>query len=331
MRLLTIALTVALATFIVDGALADTFRFDANGSASGNWNTGNNWWNATQSSRGNVPDTDDDTEILTGKTCTLDTDDQVLSLDVQGTATFNTGQYDLTLTASGALQLSSTSAVLNIDDDGVILCSGLSTATEHTIHGKVYLKDDGSVLKFSDSGHITGYGAIRGEHSSATIKIAADKTLTSFLATGGITGALQIIDDDAGDGSFFENQGIVDADYSGETLLIDVRGDDDTNKEGLTDTDIAKWRCSCGGKLEFGANLDEYGEAIELDGDFFLSGTESEMEFNASSFSTEGRLKMSGGLMDVNQSIEMGTTGDKLMEMTGGTIDVAPSMTFTHN
>ena len=143
------------------------------------------------------------------------------------------------------------------------------------------------------------------------------------MTTTGITGALQI----AGDGSFV-NQGIVNANYSSggnETLLIDVGGD-------LNDSSGDRWHATAAGAiLRFASTIgtiDTSGDR-ELDGNFLISGSSTaEIEINHV-ITTNGRLEMSDGLLDVNENFIMGSVGFP-MAMTGGTIDVPAGYKFTH-
>jgi hypothetical protein len=78
----------------------------------------------------------------------------------------------------------------------------LSNTGTHTIDGELRLAVASATLSIADSPTINGRGMINGQDSDAIIKIAADKTFTNTLTTGGIMGALKIIDATI-DGNFF--------------------------------------------------------------------------------------------------------------------------------
>jgi hypothetical protein len=319
MKLNTV-LTIALAMFIVVGTANAADRY-FRGTTDQDWNETGNWssTSCTGATGASLPGDSDYAVICDGVTCNLDMDDKVGTLDVQGAGVLNTGTYDLEISAAGGLQLSNALAVINIGSSGVILCSEESTGTTHSIDGQVYLEASSSLLQFtadSGTGHtITGDGAIVGEDGSAQIEIAsAAKTLTSGVA---IEGQLQI----SGVGNF-TNAGTVEANAAG-TVDIAITGE-------LDDTDGAnRWKASSENAiLKFNSSITSIGGS-SLQGEFVISGHSSAKIQVDEPLTVQHRLKMSNGVLDVNQNLTMGS-GTNYMLMTGGYIDVVSGATFTH-
>jgi hypothetical protein len=293
MRLLNIVLTVALATFIVDGALADTQfqQSDTEGGAYYPWDNSNNWNNGIPAAgvKAIIPD---------GLTATVDSASDVCGyVDIDGT---------------GQVQILASSK-LTFDGDG--------SDRESTIeaNGRVYLKASTSELAVIDDNHtISGAGAVVGEDNSATISIATSQSLTNNLCTLGIVGHLQI--NGAGN---FTNQGIVNANASG-TLSVAVTG-------ALDDTAGSnRWKATASGaKLNFDSAIGSIGGG-SLAGEFVISGaSDAEIEVNEP-ITNSHRLNMSNGIFDVNQDLTMGDDSSFYLDWTGGHIEVAANKTFTH-
>jgi len=325
MKLNTV-LTIALAMFIISVTTASGTPYTWQGGTT-NWGTNTNW------SPTGVPNGSGDTVTIGDQTNDpiLDTSRTIGKVTIAAGGQLLIGAN--TLTTAAALDIDSASGgtsagVLRLDNASSQLT--LTGAVTHEIDGEIRLEASGATVNITtNNSTFSGAGMINGQDDGAVIGIAEDQTLTNRLATIGIVGALQITSSGK-----FHNQGIVEADYDGGTLLIDVSGSGGTVP--LTDTGVAKWRCSCGGKLEFSNSLDDQSQPVSLAGDFFLSGADSEIHFDAQSyvgtfFTTSGRLVMSAGLLDVDESVTMGTSITETAEITGGTIDVAAGKTFRHN
>ncbi len=307
MRLFRIALTIALAIFIIDGtASATTFQevtMDAT-STYYPWNESDNW-------TAGIPAAGIQAVIPTGLTATVDTASDIAGyLDIQGT---------------GAVVIQA-GAKLTLDGDGTARTSSIAASA------RIYLEGSGAELAVIDDDHtLLGYGKVVGQHDDARITVTAGETLTNYLAavdpsTAGITGHLEM----SGAGSF-TNQGIVNADTSG-TLLVNVSGT-------LDDSSSGQWRASAASSLlEFGNALDDPNAALALVGDFFITHASAEIQIDemtgytgaAPFFLTTGHLEMSGGTLDIDENTQMGSEGESA-SITGGQIVVAPGMAFTHH
>jgi hypothetical protein len=325
MKLNTV-LTIALAMFIVVGTANAQDKY-FRGTTDQDWSKTSNWSDSscTGTTGATLPGATDDVAICDGVTCDLDSGRTIGKVDVQGAGILNTGANTLTISEAGGLKLSDALAVLNIGT-GAVACTADSTGTKHTIDGTLNLTDASSDLQFTtNSAEVTGSGSIVGQDDEAAISIASGKTLTNSLATTnkGIVGTLEI----SGDGNF-TNHGIVNAN-GGDLLLIDITGT-------LSDNASASWKAtSAGSLLEFTDSLDDHTTSISIYGDFQISHANAEIQIDqmdnlTSAFTTTGHLDMSAGLFDLNESVTMGSAGNT-MNVTGGTIDLAAGMVFTHN
>ncbi len=269
---------------------------------------------------------------VTDGTLAMYADVTVSSATISGTGTVTTGAYTLTITGASGLTIDA-DGVLNVNDGGTVVLSGGGTPS---IDGTINLlyTSSGSTLAFTTSDHTLSYdssaGSIVGANVACQITLGSNNLdLISYIT---IRGALEITDE-AGSptGTTFTNSGLVHANVSG-TLLLDIRGTlDDGNV--IVDTDDDRWQAStnASAKLEFASTI---GTLSELEGDFVLSLGEIEINH---ALTTVGLLEISGdGTLDVNattymgQDFEQGVKLARSMSATGGTLDVASSMTFTH-
>lgn len=331
MRLFKLALTIALAMFIIDGATAQAqTTYYSNGDVS--WRDNNAWQTGSCSGTpagAAYPVAGDTAYICAGDTVSLGANDEaVLVLNIAGT--LNTGSNTLTISGAGCDLNVTGTGVLNIQDQGMVLIS--SSATGHSIetNARINLVADESVFRIAANTTIGGSGAIVGSDGSAGIEVRDSVTFTS---TTTIAGHLEIRDYDyPNESGSFTNQGTVHANSNGGTLLVNVRGTLDDNSSG-------QWRASNGGLLEFGNHLDDQDVRLQLQGDFFISGSGSEIQFDeqpnysgAASypfFLTTGHLEMSDGTLDVDEDVSMGSI-DEYALITGGQIVVAQGMKFEH-
>ncbi len=224
--------------------------------------------------------------------------------------------------------------VLNIDAtvDCIIVHAGgrlylgrtltLTGPGPSTVDGLVGLYAPTSQLAFSTRDHaVEGSGSIAGYHEDAAISIADGITLTNAVT---IRGVLQI----NGPGNF-TNQGIVNANSNG-MLLVNVSGT-------LNDNSSAEWRASAANAiLEFGDALDDLDTALALDGDFYITSGEIQIdemtEYTGAApfFLTTGHLEMSDGALDVHENTQMGCAEENA-SITGGRIIVAAGVEFKHH
>lgn len=249
-------------------------------------------------------------------------------LDVDASLTINSGATvtayshvdvadSITVTIDGVSDVAtldiqeSTSQTSTINPSGSIQIN----ATNSTYYGQLLISGTGTHTIQGSS------GAIQGNSDDALISIASGKNLDS---TTNIVGHLEI----SGSGNF-QNNGIVDANTSG-TLLVNVTG---TTSIGGSSGD---WKATANGaKLEFGGNLDDNDSdnAISMSGDFVISNSAEiqidELASLSSAFTTTGHLDISSGTLDSQGNVTMGSDGNP-MNATGGSITVAPGMTFIH-
>ncbi len=302
MRLFKLALTIALAMFIIDGATAQAqTTYYSNGdvtwTATDAWQTGSCSGTAAGA---NYPQAGDTAIICTCDTVTLDANATCANTTIQHDATIYDGDstYVLTITGSGGLEIESY-GVLEFDGSGGVTLSG---GGEHTVDGVIELKDTGADLTISASNAILrGSGEISGQHASAVISIGNGIELTSNLETIGITGYLEI----TGDGTF-ANQGRVYANSAGNTLKISVATVEDSDNGGTVSGTNFRWGVNTsGGKLLFST------DATGLYGDFYVHA---------------GTLQVGedpGG----TEEIDVSSAGNILFD--GGTITVGVDDSFT--
>ena len=212
------------------------------------------------------------------------------------------------------------SGILIIDRATLTLtgCSGAYS----TVDGIVVLTDKHSKLCFTTNHHsVSGSGIVVGTDDDAEVNVGSWITLTSSVT---VCGHLKI----AGRGSF-ANNGLVRASGNG-TLKIEVAGTLDDGAVSVP-SDDDRWQASASGAtLEFASTI---GTLNELEGDFVLSAGTIQIDH---ALATVGRLEISGGTLDVNATMYMGqdyivgVQPARSMSATGGTFDVASSVTFTH-
>ena len=318
-------LTLALDIFVLAGATAfgDTF-YSRNGG--GNWNNTSAWslsdCTGGQPPAGDFPQAGDDAIVCGGDLIDVNTNSTVDSLRIDD-GEVDTGAFDLTITDAAGLTIAA-NELLDVSGAGGVTLSGGGT---HTVNGRIDLVAANSDLTISGSdATISGIGEVDGQNDGALISIASGKKLTSALNTAGtgITGALQI----TGDGSF-TNNGIVNANdgsaASRDTLLIDVGG---TLADG---NNANRWRVAADAAvLQFASTI---GTLSELDGNFVMtSGNSSSKIIFDHTLTTNGKLVMSVGVVDVNENVTMGKDDPSgvFLDMSGGLVDVEPGDTFTH-
>ncbi len=311
MRLFKLALTIALAMFIIDGvaAMADTHVFEEDvddGSGNYLWQTAANW------DLGSVPSAGDEAEIRNGLTAVVrGTSDICGFVDIQGNG-------EVVVEAS---------AKLTLDGNGTARTSAIAS------DARLYLEGSGAELAVIDDDHtLSGAGKVVGQDDAAKITVTTGETLTNSLtavdpSTAGITGHLEI----SGAGNF-TNNGIVNADTGGESaarLKIAVTGT-------LEDTTGDHWMATAANSiLSFDSALVTISADGMLSGNFVISGSSSaEIENHEQCLRTEGRLEMSDGLLDVQECLTMGDNTNYFMSISGASgnpqIVVAYGKTFNH-
>ncbi len=333
MRLFKLALTIALAMFIINGATAQAATYYSR--TDGAWRTPATW--SYDSCDGGAvgdstyPDSGDDV-IVCDDTVTLSGTETCDSLTIQQNGEVDTGANSLTISDSAGLDIDS-GGLLDVSGSGGVTLTGGGV---HPIDGTIELDVANSDLTISTvNATLSGDGEVDGQNNGALISITAGETFTNALDTIGITGALQITG-----AAFFLNQGIVEANDSTtnrDTLLVAVSGASSTAP--LDDNSSGQWKASNGGHLEFSNALDDQDARLQLQGDFFISGSGSEIQFDeqpnysgAASypfFLTTGHLEMSDGTLDVDEDVSMGSINEYAL-ITGGQIVVAQGMTFEH-
>ena len=230
---------------------------------------------------------------------------QTLTVDCDATVHLTTNAtYDNFVVNSGG--------TLNIYSPVTLTLNGGGTST---VNGTINLLGAGSELKFTTYNHsVIGNGAIVGQHASA--KIAIDGyTLINCIT---ISGRLEITD--GASTGIFINQGRVRADASG-TLEISV--------DEVRDSSQGLWQSMhCDAILLFDSTIATM-TAGNMDGDFELFAGIIRLD---EPLTTDGRLMMSGGTLDVNQNTTMNADNNSLFcYICGGTIEVAAGKTFTHH
>jgi hypothetical protein len=281
-------------------------------------------WSGTSCAAGSgqtIPGASDGVIICPSKTCNLDADRTVRSMDVgdsgAGAATFNTGTFDLTLTDSAALDVSAASSVVNVNNSGALILTGGGAADLAASTSEVRLLGATSVYRVASSAafSLTGDGAIVGSDASAGIEIGYFTGTTPAVLTSSvdIRGALAIRDVASQVGSF-TNNGIVEANASGN-LTLAVSGT-------LEDSAGDRWLASSANSstLKFDAALVTISTDGKLSGNFKISDASSRIWID-NPLVTEGRLEMSAGILDVDQDLTMGNDSSNFASITGGMID----------
>ncbi len=263
MRLFKLALTIALAMFIIDGAVAQAqTTYYSNGDVS--WRDNNAW--QTGSCSGTAagaayPVAGDTAYICAGDTVSLGANDEAVKiLNVAGT--LNTSSNTLTISQTGCDLNVTGTGVLNIDDLGTVLITGGGTGHSIDENARIYLLYDDSVLRITtNSATIGGSGAIYGYDGAAGVEIGNSVALTSST---NIQGHLEIRDVDQESGSFV-NQGKVYANRASGSLTISVTSVTDTDNGGTVSDTNFRW-----GVNETSAKLLFKVDATALVGDFFV-------------------------------------------------------------
>ncbi len=243
MRLFKLALTIALAMFIIDAATANATvnTFSENTPSDGvyKWSTAANWSDG-------VPDATDRAVIPDNLTCTIYAGDSNAVAD--------------TISVAGTLNIQ-TYMKLSLDnsDDNI---AADPDDSEVTGDGFINLQASGSELAFISNDHaVSESGAIVGQSASAFISIASGIKLTSSTT---IQGALEI--KDATTSGSFENQGKVYANSASGTLKISVDSVTDTDNGGTVSDTNFRWGVNASqAKLLFVEN-----DVTGLLGDFFV-------------------------------------------------------------
>jgi len=320
MKLFKLALTIALATFIVDGATVyATDEFESNGS--GDWDNAASWTCVSGGGcTSSYPETGDSAKVIDGDVITLDAAATCGSLWIYD-GEVDTSSHSLTIEDSSGLTIEATE-LLDVSDAGTVTLSG--GGTSHTVDGTLDLDVASSTLSITESATIDGSGEIRGQNNSAVISVASGKTLRLHSSTS-IKGHLEI----SGSGNF-TNEGTVEAngigsDGSPDILRIAVTGT-------LEDAAGDRWKASAAySVLSFDSALTTISTEGRLSGNFVISSNATaEIENNKQCLATDGRLDMSNGFLDVNECMTMGDGANYFMSMTGGYIDIATGKCFTH-
>jgi hypothetical protein len=319
MKLFKLALTIALATFIVDGATVyATDEFESNGS--GDWDNAASWTCVTGGGcDSSYPETGDSAKVIDGDVITLDANAACGTLWIYD-GEVDTSSYDLTIDGSSGLTIEA-DELLDVSSDGSVTLCGISAS--HTISGTMELDVASSTLSITtDDTSISGSGEIRGYNDSALISISSGKTLTSST---NITGHLEI----SGSGNF-TNSGTVDADGTGsegspKTLKVAVTGI-------LEDSSGDRWKATAAySVLKFDSSLMTISSDGKLAGNFLISSdATAEIENHKQCLITDGYLQMSNGVLDVQECLIMGCGASSYMAVTGGQIDVATGKSFYH-
>jgi hypothetical protein len=342
-RILTTAALVAGVFILAAPAAYAQSTYDWNGSQNVNWSNANNWTRTSGSGSAppgsgdtaNIPSGDIDNEptvdstvsvgtitISSGRTLTISNpltvgtftinsgstvsgtssltinttltmgDDLTIGTFTMGSsASGTTGANTLTVNDSSGFTISS-GGLLNVDDAGLVDLAGGGT---HTINGTaanngLRLSIANSRLRISSSATLSGTGYIEGQHDSALIELAADVAFTSAIT---IEGNLQIVPVQYATGTRFINNGFVDANNAG-TLELNVHYLDTATPTGPS----GSWR------------VGDSGSAF--------------LKFSVGSTLMSGTFTVSNGMLDIDQNIT--TSGN--LTFTGGTISVAPGVTF---
>ncbi len=225
-----------------------------------------------------------------------------------------TGPFALTVTGAGGLTIVSGGYLLVDGANGAVVLTGGGT---HTIDGRLWLEGSRATLSITTTSGVllTGDGHIDGQTESSDIYIAAVDAgveLTSDIKIGGIL-------DIEGPGDF-TNDGHVKANRAG-TLDIVLTGTlDDTSGSDRWEVDTS------GAKLRFTNSISTLGP---LEGEIVVSNGTFEID---KPLTNTHRLSISGGVFDVDATTTMGSeVAGKHLNFTGGEIDVATGVTFTHN
>jgi hypothetical protein len=249
------------------------------------------WSNANNWDLGHVPDATERAIIPTGLTCYVDYSAAVADrVRIEGTGTLNI----------------KASSKLTLDSDG--------TTSEVAASGsKIQLLGSGAELAFiSHAATISGPGELNGQDAGALLTVDG-VALTNALSSTGITGKMQIVNGSS-NGTFI-NQGIVDANASG-VLAVSINNVQSTSSD-------RRWRSTAAGaKLDFSA-----GSYTSMAGGLYLMA--GEIEVNGTALTTAGRLEASGGTLDVNAALTMGSAGN-FMNADNCLIDATDAQ-FIHN
>jgi hypothetical protein len=214
MRLMLLAITVSCSS-----AIAGLKQFNA---TSGNWSQGSNW------TPSGVPAQTDRAVIPSGKTCTVDGDFDVDTVDVEG---------ELIVGAGNTLTLHNTQDNVAADPDDSI------------INGTLLLQQSGGELDIASATHaFTGSGLLQGEAVSCKISIAHNITLVNKMS-GAFLGSMTIDSTLTPSPSYgtFQNDGKV---WALGTIVL-------AQNPLLEDSDSAEWFLDDGAHIEFhrAANL----------------------------------------------------------------------------